>query len=61
MALCACVYMYSSINFDFFCQKFLCAGLWMDFLLAEIKKLKVMESAHNYEKQDTTGNRKLPH
>lgn len=47
------------MHFGIFFQKFLCAGLWMGFLSAEIKKLKAMDSVYNYEKQDTTGNRKL--
>lgn len=62
MALCVCVCVFICtflcILVGFF-QNFLCAGLWMGFLSAEIKKLKIVESVYNYEKQDTTWNRKL--
>lgn len=49
-----CVYMHTSIYFGLFFQKILYASLWIEFLLAEIKKLKIMEPMYTQEKQGTT-------
>lgn len=57
MALCVFICIFSYI-LEPFPQKFLYAGLWIEILLDEIRKLKIMEAMYSQEKQDTTGNRK---
>lgn len=58
MALCVFIYIFPYILGSFF-QKFLHAGLWIEILLGEIRKLKIMKAMYSQEKQDTTGNTKF--